>query len=593
MITAPPPEELLREGLAFHRAARLGDAARCYRDLIAAAPDHADGLHLLGLVEHATGNHRAAIALLRQAVRLRPEVGRFRANLGTVCLAAGDLPDAEHSFRAALERAPRNADALANLGVVLLNARRPAEAEAPLRAALDIAPRAADVLGNLGACLHRLGRFAEAAEVLRAALAIDPQREPALACLALVLEALGEPSEAEACHRAALQRQPDSAACHTNLGNLLRAQGRLDEAATLLRGATELRPDDPDTWHNLAALLAAQGAAAAEEAEQCCRMALARDPGHADAHYTLGTVQLLGGRMPEGFVGLEWRWRRRGFAAPRVLPMPRWDGTPRHGRTLLLHAEQGLGDSIQMLRFVPALADDGPLLLEVPATLRALAEGLDPRVRVIASGDVLPPAELECPLPSLPHALALTLAGVPEAVPYLRPDAGQVACWAHRVAGLPGRRVGLVWAGNPGHVADARRSIPPALLAPFGAVAGLSLVSLQLGAAAPAGMTLVDWTAELHSMADTAALVACLDAVISVDTSVAHLAGALARPVWLLNRFDSDWRWLRTGDRCPWYPTLRQIRQPAPGDWASVVAEATLRLARCAAGEAFIADDPD
>jgi len=521
MITAPPPDELLREGLAFHRAARLGDAARCYRDLIAVAPDHADGLHLLGLVEHAGGNHRAAIALLRQAVRLRPDVGRFRANLGTVCLAAGDLSDAEHSFRAALEREPKNADAWANLGLVLLNAGRPAEAELPLRAALDIAPRAADVLGNLGACLHRLGRLAEAADTLRAALAIEPRQQAALASLALVLEALGDPSEAEACHRAALARQPDSAACHTNLGNLLRAQGRLDEAVVLLRRATDLRPDDPDVWHNLAAALASQGQAAAEEAEQSCRMALARDPGHADAHYTLGTVQLLGGRMPEGFVGLEWRWRRRGFAAPRAFAVPRWDGTPRDGRTLLLHAEQGLGDSIQMLRFIPALAEEGPIVLEVPATLRELAEGLAASVRVIESGDVLPPVELECPLPSLPHALGLTLARIPEQVPYLHADPARVAAWARRVAALPGRRVGLAWAGNRGHLADARRSIPPSLLAPLGGVDGISLVSLQCGAAGSSRVVRADWTAELDSMADTAALIECLDAVIAVDTSVA------------------------------------------------------------------------
>ncbi len=580
MIVVPSFDDLLHEGLAFHRAGRLPEAARCYRDLIAAAPDHADALHLLGLVEHACGHHRTAIGLLRSAIGRRPQAGQFRVNLGTICLAAGELSDAEHSFRAALDREPDNADALANLGLTLLRADRPAEAEAPLRAAVALTPDAADALGNLGACLHRLGRFADSLPILRRALVIDPAHQPALACLALVLEALGEPTEAEACYRAALSRQPESAASLTNLGNLLRTRGRLEEAAALLRRAVALRPGDPDAWHNLATALAAR---TAEEAEHCCRRALALDPGHADAHYTLGTVQLLGGRMPEGFAGLEWRWRRRGFAAPRSFAVPRWDGTPLAGRTLLLHAEQGLGDTIQMLRFVPALAEEGDVVLEVPATLRDLAKSLESRVRVVACGDMLPAVELECPLPSLPHALGLTLARVPEDVPYLVPDPARVAAWAARVARLPGRRVGLVWAGNPAHTDDSRRSVPPALLAPLGAVPGVSLVSLQCGASAPT-LPLHDWTADLHTLADTAALVQTLDLVIAVDTAVVHLAGALGRPVWLLNRFDSDWRWLREGDRCPWYPTMLQLRQPHPCDWTSVIAAAAARLTRIAAG---------
>ncbi len=585
-------DTLLDQGLTLHRAGRLEEAGRCYRALLAAAPGHADGSHLLGLVEHAAGRHAAALTHLRAAVRLRPEVANFHASLGTASLAAGDLAAAEAGFRAALGREPGNADAWANLGLALLRDARPAEAEAALRAAVRLAPSAADARGNLGACLHRLGRLDEAAAALRAALRLDPGHEPALACLGLVLEALGEVEDAEACHRAALALRPDSAANATNLGNVLRVLGRFDEAEALLRRAVRLRPDAADSWANLGAVLAAQGRLAAAEAEACCQRALRLDPGHAEAHTTLGTVQLLAGRMPEGFAGLEWRWRRQGFAPPRAMGVPRWDGAPRGGRTLLLHAEQGLGDSIQMLRFVPMLAKAGPVVLEVPATLRGLADGLDPRVRVVTAGAALPPVDLHCPLPSLPHALGLTLADIPEDVPYLRPDPAAVAGWAARVAGLPGRRVGLVWAGNPAYAADRRRSIPPALLAPLGAVGGVSFVSLQRGAEGLPDLALHDWTDELATLGDTAALVSCLDLVIAVDTAVAHLAGALGRPVWLLNRFDSDWRWLREGARCPWYPTLLQFRQPEPGDWAAAVADVASRLARCVAGEvaAEIAD---
>ena len=591
MITDTAPDTLLQAGLAHHRAGRVAEAARCYRDLLAAAPDHADGLHLLGLAAHAAGDRDAATAHLREAIRLRPAAADFHANLGTVSLAVGDLAAAEASFRAALARDPGHADAWANLGLVLLNGLRPAEAEAALRSALALAPRAVDVQANLGACLLRQGRHAEAADALRAALALDPAHEPALACLALVREALGDPAGAETCHRAALALRPERAATLTNLGNLLRVQGRLDEAEDLLRRAVALRPKDADAWHNLAAALAAQGRLAAGEAEWCCRRALSLDPGHAEARYTLGTVQLLGGRMPEGFAGLEWRWRRRGFVAPRAFDLPRWDGSPLAGRTLLLHAEQGFGDTIQMLRFVPALADEGPVVLEVPAPLRALARGIDPRVRVLAAGESPPAADIECPLPSLPHALALTLARIPEDVPYLRADPALAAAWAARLAALPGPRVGIAWAGNRAYAADACRSLPPGLLAPLGRVQGVSFVSLQPGEPPPDGVTLHDWTADLASFADTAALIAGLDLVIAVDTAVAHLAGALGRPVWLLNRFDTDWRWLREGDGCPWYPTLRQIRQRRPGDWRPVVAETAARLARRAAGETCAEDE--
>ena len=592
MIADASNDTLLDEALVHHRAGRLAEAARCYRALLATGPGHADASHLLGLVEHAAGRHAAALTHLRAAVRLRPEVAHFQASLGTASLAAGDLAAAEAGFRAALAGEPENADVWANLGLALLRDARPAEAEAALRAAVRLAPSAADVRGNLGACLHRLGRLDEAAEALRAALRLDLGHEPALACLGLVLEALGELDEAEACHHAALALRPDSAAHTTNLGNVLRVLGRFDEAEALLRRAVRLRPDEADSWANLAAVLAAQGRLAAAEAEACCRRALRLDPGHAEAHTTLGTVQLLAGQMPEGFAGLEWRWRRQGFVAPRAFGVPRWDGAPRGGRTLLLHAEQGLGDSIQMLRFVPALAKAGPVVLEVPATLRGLAAGLDPRVRVTTAGDALPPVDLHCPLPSLPHVLGLTLAEIPERVPYLRADPAAVSDWVARVAGLPGWRIGLAWAGNPAYAADRRRSIPPARLAPLGTVRGVSFVSLQRGAVELPDIALHDWTDELATLSDTAALMSCLDLVIAVDTAVAHLAGALWRPVWLLNRFDSDWRWLREGTLCPWYPTLLQFRQPEPGDWTTVVADVTSRLGRYVAGEvlAEIAD---
>jgi tetratricopeptide (TPR) repeat protein len=561
---------LLEAGLAHHRAARLAEAERCYRALLAVAPAHADGLHLLGLVLHAGADHASSVAHLQQAVRLRPDATLFLANLGIAHLAAAQLAEAERCFRGVLEREPTNADFWHNLGLTLLRQQRAAEAVPALRTAVALAPGQADAHAQLGAGLHAIGRDAEAAVELRAALALQPSLTPARACLGLALAALGS-TEAEACFREVLREYPDDAAALTNLGNFLREHNRFAEAEFLLRRVVLLRPEQADAHHNLAVVLAAAGTLA--DAEVSARAALRLDPDHADAQYSLGTTLLSAGRLPEGFAGFEWRWRRRGFAPPRSFEQPRWDGGPLAGRTLLLHAEQGLGDVVQMLRFVPAIAAGGRVVLEVPAPLRRLAAQLP--VPVLAAGEALPGFDVQCPLPSLPFALRLTL--VPGA-PYLRAMPGDGEKWADRVAALPGARVGLCWAGNPHYQADHRRSIPPELLSVL-AHPEVSFVSLQPGAAPPPGLALHDWTAELSDFADTAALIECLDLVVSVDTAVAHLAGALGKPVWLLDRFDSCWRWLRNRSDSPWYPTLRIIRQERPGDWRSVLATARASLA--------------
>jgi len=351
----------------------------------------------------------------------------------------------------------------------------------------------------------------------------------------------------------------------------------------LLRAAAAAQPCSADAHHNLAAALTAAGRLA--EAAASAATALRLDPAHADARYGLGVVDLLAGRLPEGFAGLEWRWRRRGFTCPWAFDRPHWDGAPRAGRTLLLHAEQGLGDAIQMLRFVPAVAAGGAVVLAVPPALRRLADRFAPWAEVVTAGDPLPPFDLHCPLPSLPWALGTTLHSIPK-TPYLAADPVEAASWRDRLAGVAGLRVGLCWAGNPGYAADARRSIAPDRLAALAGLPGIGFVSLQPGHPPPPGLALHDWTAALRDLADTAALLAGLDLVVTVDTAVAHLAGALGRPVWLLNRFDTCWRWMPGRDDSPWYPTMRILRQHRPGDWDSVLARVRSGLAADAVSRA-------
>jgi hypothetical protein len=281
-------------------------------------------------------------------------------------------------------------------------------------------------------------------------------------------------------------------------------------------------------------------------------------------------MHLLAGRYEEGWEGAAWCWRRPGTLSPHAFAQPEWDGVPVGEAGLLLHAEQGSGDTIQMARFVAQVAAGSRVVLLVQPGLERLMARLSGVSCAVSRGEDLPAFEAQFALMNLPGLLGTRVDTIPADVPYLSADPAETAHWRARLAGLPGLRVGLVWAGSPAYRSDARRSIAPERLRVLADVPGVSFVSLQLGGR-PA-FPMQDWTGEIRDFCDTAALIAGLDLVISVDTAVAHLAGALGRPVWLLNRFDPCWRWLLGRDDSPWYPTMRQFRQTAPGDWAGVLA---------------------
>ena len=602
----------LEEAARLLRAGDAEGAEACLRAMLGAAPDDADALHLLGLVAYRRGRHGQACAAIAAAVARRPEVALYRANLGRVLAAAGRTEEAIAALRGAVAAAPEDADLRYDLGLALARAGRTAEAVAAYReavarapahaeahnnlgvalaalgeteaaeecyrAALRHAPGLAAAAANLGALLCRVGRWDEAEEALRRALRLAPDVPAALNSLGTALAARRASAEAEECYRRALALDPAYAEAHNNLGTLLEEEGRFAEAERALAEALRLRPDYAEAASNLGNVLVALGRLG--EAERAYRLALRLRPGEASSEYNLGVALLSAGRLGEGWAGYERRWDRRG-AARRELAAPLWNGEEIGGRILLVHAEQGLGDTIQFCRFLPLLRARH-IVFEAPKKLARLLAGQRLGARIVASGEPLLPFDLHCPLMSLPHRLGTTLETIPAAVPYLAADPGLVAAWAARLAALPGLKVGLVWAGNRDFAADARRSIDPALLAPLLGVPGVSFVSLQVGARAPVtapALGLADWTGEIEDFADAAGLVAALDLVIGVDTASVHLAGALGKPVWLLNRFDSCWRWLRDRPDSPWYPTLRQFRQASPGDWAGVIGAAKGTLA--------------
>lgn len=399
----------------------------------------------------------------------------------------------------------------------------------------------------------------------------------------------GRRDEAIALYAGLQQRHPDDAGVALRLGIALAMAGRLVAAVGKLEHAVALAPDHAEAQDWLGRTLATiHWHDRAPDAIAPLSRAVAAAPEDGRRHMKLAVALLSCGRLGEAWPHYAWRWpvfgETEGGRQPRQA-LERPDPAAWHGRRLLVFAEQGLGDTLQFLRYVPmAAAAAGEVILEVPGPLAALAATVAPGIRVVADGDPLPAHDATVPLLHLPWAFGTELASIPGKVPYLRTDPVRATAWRRRLAELPGLRVGLVWAGDPrpdrpgANRIDRRRSLRLAALAPLAGVPGVSFVSLQKGAGArqaampPPGLVLHDWTTELRDFADTAALMAGLDLVISADTSPVHLAGALARPVWLLNRYDSCWRWLRDRDDSPWYPTLRQFRQPAPGEWAPVVA---------------------
>jgi tetratricopeptide (TPR) repeat protein len=588
--------QLAEEGLRHHHAGRLDRARTLYLKALAAQPNDADVLHLLGLLRHQQGSSLQAAELIAKAVAIKPDYPEAHSNLGNILSDLGRPADALASYREALRLRPDFCEAHSNLGAALHALGRPAEAEASHREAVRLRPDYPEGHANLGNALRDLGHLAEAEASQREALRLWPTYPEAHSNLGSTLRDRGRLTEAEASCREALRLRPDFSEAHGNLGNALRDLGRLTESEASYRDAVRLRPTSAEAHSNLGAALQALGRTA--EAEASYREALRRKPDYADAHNNLGHTLLMAGRLREGWNECEWRWKTQHLLeAARDFQAPLWNGEPIGDRVILLHAEQGFGDTLQFCRYAPLIAAGARTILEVQAPLVRLLSRLPGITEIVARGDRLPPFDLHCPLMSLPRAVGTALDTIPAATPYLDADPTRAADWRERLAGLPGLRVGLVWAGSPRSdmpeftAVDRRRSIALNAVAPLGEVSGVSFISLQKGEAAAqaehpsGGIALHDFTADLDDFADTAALVDGLDLVISVDTAVAHLAGALGKPVWLLNRFDTCWRWLMNRDDSPWYPRLRQFRQSAPGDWDSVIREVREALVRLAAGD--------
>jgi len=591
-------------GTAAHALGQASMAETLWRQAVAQAEGDAAAGPLFNLAVLLAAQRRDvdAIACCRDVLALDPGQPAASMQLAALLTGHGGVREAEDLYRAALREHPDNAAVLADLGVLLAGQRRHAEAEAAYRRALALDPANATVHTNLGVLLADLQRPVDAEACHRRALELAPDDASALSNLGLLLQSQRRYDAAESCQRRALALAPDAPEIHTNLGNLLAERGDPRDAESHLRRALELAPDSAAARLNLGVFCAHEGRDA--EAEACLRAAIALRPAYPLAQLNLSRLLLAQARFEEGWRLHEARYdpalHDNGISPPD-LALPAWRGEPLAGRSLLVWPEQGFGDQIQFCRYVPWLKRQGAahvtLVCQRPlATLFASLPGVDAIVAadVVDNAFQAPGADLSghdfwtFPL-SLPRLAGTDLSTLPAApIPYLRSAPALGAAWAARWraaealdVGTRALRVGLVWRGNPRHDNDADRSLQSLeTLAPLWSVPGVRFASLQAGRAPTGGGALLDWGGLLRDFADTAAALDQLDLLICVDTSIAHLAGALGVPCWvLLPQHRTDWRWLRERADSPWYPTgMRLFRQPRRGAWAPVVEQVRAAL---------------
>jgi tetratricopeptide (TPR) repeat protein len=537
------PGQALSQAVGLHRQGQLRDAEKIYARVLKAAPGNFDALNLLGAIRMQQGQFGEARGLFSAAVKANPGIAAAWCNLGQAEYALKRPAEALQYFEKAQALAPDDADILYQHANALLSLDRPRDALAELQMVLARKPQHFEARLNSGLAQATLGFPDRALADFDAALALAPQHPVAHYNRGVALIKLGRYAEAVTANDRAIAAVPQHTGAWLNRGKAMAQLHRMDEAIRSYGEVLTLRKD------------------------------------HADAHFNQALALLTIGDYRRGFSEYEWRWRRTGMPPQKSRGRPLWLGEySLHGKTILLHAEQGLGDTIQFARYVPLIAARGAtVVIEVQQELKSLLSRLQGAATVVARGETPPSFDVHCPLGSLPLALKTELHTVPAPLPYLSADETYLKKWSARLQQIPSPRVAIAWSGNPAHDNDRNRSLPFGTLALLFTM-GANFISIQRDLRSEDAARLAAETrvmhigGELDDFSDTAAVLALCDLVISVDTAPVHLAGAMGRPVWVLVPFAPDWRWTLEGDITPWYPTARLFRQSLPGDWDAVIA---------------------
>jgi FkbM family methyltransferase len=538
-------EDTLGRALKFHRSGDLHQADLLYQQVLQHDPHNADALHLRGLVLQQRGEHDAAIECIRQAVRLHPHSTIYLSNLAAAYHAAARYEEAAGCCRRALQIDPTHLGAHRNFALALIAQAGPQ-----------------DIIVNYQRTLERT----------------KPDMAQVLNRLGIFYEAQGQLNDAEACYRRAIQIDSDLVAGYVNLGNVLVQQDSMEEAFTHLSHGLQLDPYCAEGHNNMGVAQRRQGYA--HDAAASFRRALEIDPNYARAHFNLGKTLLLLGNTEEGWREYAWRWRTSEFER-RHAAIPVWDGNAPVDRTILLYSEQGLGDTVQFIRYASLVKRAGAtVVLECPERLVPLLKTCPGINQFIPRGQDLPPCDAQAPLMSLPAIMGTSLDGIPADVPYLSADAQLQHHWQAVLQDIEGFKIGIGWQGSLTYASDQLRSFPLSHFAPLAAIPGVRLISLQKGPGAEkladCSFPVTDFGRQLDEAGgvfmDTAALMTNLDLVITSDSALAHLAGALGIPVWCALPYVPDWRWMLDRADSPWYPTMRMFRQTSKKDWDDVFA---------------------
>ena len=611
--------KLIAEATSLHRAGRLDEAERLYRSVLSADPDHVEVLTALGTIHFQRGHWEEGLRLIGLSLEIRPQQPIALNNRGNALKELKRYSEALENYELAIAFSPDYAEAYSNRGNVLVRLDRFAEALASYDRAIALNPHFAPAYNNRADALYGLKRFAEALASCDRAIALNPRLAPAYSNRGNALNGLKRCAEALASCDRAIALNPGFAPAYNNRGNALNELKRFDEALASFDKAIGLSPDYAEAHCNrantLSILLRLDDALASydkaialnpdlvmaynnrgnllvklkrpDDALASYDKAIALNPDLVEALWNKALFKLLIGDYAEGWALYEWRWKRDEAAElPRDFPQPLWRGQESlTGKTVLLHAEQGLGDSIQFCRYVPMVEALGArVVLEIQPPLLGLMSTLKGSARVISQGDILPGFDCYCPLMSLPLAFKTIVSTIPAQAPYLAVDPGKQEQWKKCLGAKTRPRVGLVWSGTPGHKNDRNRSIPLDRLSPL---LGLDFEfhCLQKEVRPPDRDSLErrhqkirTYESDLNDFSDTAALIMEMDLVVSVDTSVAHLAGALGQRVWVLLPFPPDFRWLMDGELSPWYPSARLFRQEKVGDWEGVIEQVVAAL---------------
>ena len=576
-------------GEAFRQSSRLDEALACFERAIQMQPGHVDAIANAGVVLAQQNKLEPAEQRFRQVLAMNPNHLGAASSFAALLDRVGKVDDAVSAWNHVVRIAPQQSRFHRNLGDALVRADETYRAISAYRRAIELMPEDAEAYSKLALSLSAVKKFDEALAAAEKATVVAPTHAQAWHDRALVLERADRGSEAAPLYRRAVELNPKDSSLHGALGRALSANGQATEALESFARGRGLNPVDHRFPLNESKQFfqLQQYQMALTAARSAVRLA----PHDAECHAALAFALLAMGDYLEGFAEYEWRWRSATFTTkPRDFASPLWDGSEIAGRELLVHSEQGFGDIFQFLRYLPSLLERKiKVIIEVPYKIAGLVRRMSPALRVIISGTILPSFDLHVPMLSLPGIFKTTLDRLPANVPYLRADPVLLEQWRNRITAETGEskamRVGLVWAGSP--KPDPRRSATFQDYAALANVAGVSWIALQPDShgaeadAPPAGMKILNLGAELRDFADTtASTFACLDLLITIDTSSAHLAGAMGIPTWVMLPHSPDWRWQAAEESSPWYPTVKLFRQTTRGDWAGVVERVADELRR-------------